>query len=101
MVFLFETKCTLRQHESLQRAIGLPHMAHFDRVERAGGLALLWDESVKVDVKDVQYYYIDVDVRGPDNIDWRFTGFYGHPDTGQRQSSWDLLRSLRRNGDVK
>jgi hypothetical protein len=25
---------------------------------------------------------------------WKFTGFYGHPDTAKRSESWDLLRHL-------
>ena len=76
-------------------------MEHFDRDGLSGGLALLWDDSIRVDVKDVQFFYIDVNITGSDDIQWRFTGFYGHPDTGQRHVSWDLLRSLRRGGDEK
>ncbi|XP_004305527.1 PREDICTED: ubiquitin-like domain-containing CTD phosphatase-like [Fragaria vesca subsp. vesca] len=34
------------------------------------------------------------DVKGPDDIWWRFTGFYRHPDNGQRHITWDILRSL-------
>ncbi|KAF5445284.1 hypothetical protein F2P56_034346 [Juglans regia] len=26
---------------------------------------------------------------------WQFTGFYGHPDTGKRRSSWQLLKMLK------
>ncbi|KAK9943102.1 hypothetical protein M0R45_008721 [Rubus argutus] len=37
---------------------------------------------------------IDVDITSPGLAPWRFTGFYGHPETRQCHLSWDLLRSL-------
>lgn len=94
LVFLSETHCTRSQHGTLPRALGLPHIAHFDRVNRAGGLALLWDDSLVVSVRQVEYFFIDIDINTSGVDSWRFTGFYGHPDTGQRHFSWDLLRSL-------
>ncbi|PRQ37048.1 putative endonuclease/exonuclease/phosphatase [Rosa chinensis] len=97
LVFLSETHCTKQQHKTLLRLVGLPHIAHFDRVDRAGGLALMWDDSISVQVRDVNRYFIDAMVKGLDNVEWRFTGFYGHPETGQRHVSWDLLRSLARD----
>lgn len=93
LVFLSETHCARNQHKTLSRALGLPHSVSFDRVNRAGGLALLWDESLVVNVRDVEYFYIDADINSGDDS-WRFTGFYGHPETGQRHLSWDLLCSL-------
>ncbi|KAL6205813.1 hypothetical protein ACLB2K_023065 [Fragaria x ananassa] len=63
MVFLSET----------QRAISFPHMACFDRVDRAGGLALLWDDSIRVLVREVNFFYIDVDVTELEDVQWRFT----------------------------
>ncbi|KAL6141328.1 hypothetical protein ACLB2K_059618 [Fragaria x ananassa] len=60
----------------------------------AGGLALLWDDLVTVKIRKVEQYFTDADVKGQDDIWWHFTGFYGHPDTGQRHITWDILRSL-------
>ncbi|KAL6208610.1 hypothetical protein ACLB2K_019559 [Fragaria x ananassa] len=71
-------------------------MACFDRVDCSVGLALLWDDSIRVSVRDVNFFYIDVDVTDLEDVQWRFTGFNGHPDTGKRHQSWDLLRSLCR-----
>ncbi|KAL0408409.1 UNVERIFIED_CONTAM: hypothetical protein Sradi_1775300 [Sesamum radiatum] len=36
----------------------------------------------------------DITVTENGKNSWRFTGFYGHPDAGQRKESWDLLRNL-------
>lgn len=52
MVFLTETHCTKEQHESLAKSVGMQHAAHFDKVGLEGGLALLWDDTVRVSVRD-------------------------------------------------
>ncbi|KAL6203228.1 hypothetical protein ACLB2K_026931 [Fragaria x ananassa] len=95
MIFLSETHCTSVQHNSLKKAIGLPNMIQVEREERSGGLVLLWDETMQVSLRSAQYFFIDVDVVSEEDIQWRFTGFYGHPDTGQRHITWDLLRSIK------
>lgn len=94
MIFLYETHCIEAQHQSLKRSIGMHNMAQFATVEQAGGLILFWDDFVKITVWETQYLYINVDVIGPDDIQWRFTGFYGHPGIEQRHLSWDLMQSL-------
>ncbi|KAL6175963.1 hypothetical protein ACLB2K_052601 [Fragaria x ananassa] len=96
MVFLSETLCTTRQHASLRRAIGFPYMVCFDRVDHAVGLALLWEDSIRVSVRAINFFYIDVDVSGLEDVNWRFTGFYGHPDTGQRQLLGSLAFSVQK-----
>lgn len=95
LVFLSETHCTKKHHETLPRALGLPHIAHFDRISRAGGVAMLWSDDVVVQIRSVEYFFIDVDIVDPGGTVWRFTGFYGHPETNQRHFTWDLLRSLK------
>ncbi|KAL6204979.1 hypothetical protein ACLB2K_022245 [Fragaria x ananassa] len=39
-----------------------------DRDGIAGGLALLWDDSVTVKIRKVEQYFIDASVKGPDDI---------------------------------
>lgn len=94
LVFLCETHCSKQQHETLPKALGFPHLARFDRVNQDGGVAMLWDDTISVHVRKTDYFFIDVDITSPRLVPWRFTGFYGHPETGQRHLSWDLLRSL-------
>ncbi|KAL6211587.1 hypothetical protein ACLB2K_016811 [Fragaria x ananassa] len=53
MFFQSETHCTNSQHLSIQAALEFPNIECFDRVDRAGGLALLWDDSSRVSVRDV------------------------------------------------
>ena len=94
LVFLSETHYTKRQHETLPKALGFLHIVHFDCINQSGGVALLWDDSVTLQIRKVDYFFIDVDVLSPGVGSWRFNGFSGHPETGQRHVSWDLLRSL-------
>lgn len=44
--------------------------------------------------------FIDVDVVSVNGPSWRFTGFYGYPNSGRRQESWDLLRTLARDNSL-
>nr|POE73448.1 hypothetical protein CFP56_08751 [Quercus suber] len=62
---------------------------------KSGGLAMLWKEGVDVRFKSCSHSHIDVVVHGEGSGGlWRTTGFYGHPITSKRQSSWKLIKSL-------
>ena len=64
---------------------------------RSGGLALLWKEGFDVRFKSSSNSHIDVVVcEGNGAQPWRAMGFYGHPDSGMRSISWNLLESLKR-----
>ena len=64
------------------------------RLNRGGGLALLWRENLKLDVLTSLERHIDtiIDFRMDDA--WRFTGFYGDPKTANWEHSWSLLKDL-------
>ncbi|KAL0292084.1 UNVERIFIED_CONTAM: hypothetical protein Scaly_2605700 [Sesamum calycinum] len=65
----------------------------YDR--RSGGLALLWQKSIEVQLQSFSSYHMDVSVRLNEVGDWwRFTGIYGEPDTGKRFEFWNLLCRL-------
>ncbi|KAL0461292.1 UNVERIFIED_CONTAM: hypothetical protein Slati_0016800 [Sesamum latifolium] len=71
------------------------HGIGVDSHGRSGGLALLWDKSVCCVLRSFSQYHIDVNVHADDDSSpWRFTEFYGEPDTSKRKSSWNLLASL-------
>ena len=75
---------------------------HFDekwvvpRVTRAGGLALLWKNTVQITVDSSSLNYCDVIVNKGKDDSWRFTGMYGVPETRRKHETWDLLRTLDR-----
>ena len=56
---------------------------------------MLWSRDIKVEVQGYLGNYIDAIVTDLElGFKWRFTGFYGNPETHCRKESWDLLRSL-------
>ena len=59
---------------------------------RSGGLAMLWERDLSVELKSYTRYHIDAVVTDPTSgFKWRITGFYGNPDTNRRKESWELL----------
>ena len=66
---------------------------HFDekwvvpRITRAGGLALLWKNSIQIDVDSFSLNYIDVIINKRKDDSWRFTGIYGMPEAGRKHET--------------
>ena len=85
LVFLMETKFSVEEMADVKRKIERSQGMIVPSVRRSGGLALLWKESVVVDVQNFSPRHIDVVVSedGGNKI-WRFTGFYGNPETSKR-----------------
>ena len=55
---------------------------------------LFWKNDVHVTIEDSHRYFIDVTLDKNREIEWRFTRFYGEPETHQRMETWNKLRSL-------
>ncbi|KAL0285526.1 UNVERIFIED_CONTAM: hypothetical protein Sangu_2775200 [Sesamum angustifolium] len=54
-----------------------------------GGLALLREKTMVIQVQYFSNTYIDATVQFGDLLDyWRFTGIYGEPEVGQRGRTW-------------
>ena len=56
-----------------------------------GGLVLFWKASINLTVEDSSKYYVDVCIDKNTEQEWRFTGFYGEPETLRRSEAWDSL----------
>ncbi|XP_075633802.1 uncharacterized protein LOC142606321 [Castanea sativa] len=66
-----------------------------------GSLALLWKSSMKVDVQTYSPRHIDAIItKEQSNKQWRFTGFYGHPEMNKHEKSWRLLEELSKKSDL-
>ena len=89
-----ETKCDHVRLEWIRVKLGFCGKLVVDCDGKKGGLCLLWDKSIDVSLLSYSRFHIDVHVSIPRGVSWRFTGMYGHPDSGQRQHSWNLLRRL-------
>lgn len=54
---------------------------------------LIWNSFMKVNINSFSERHIDASIQ--DNRgDWRFTSFYGNPETEKRRFSWELLDRL-------
>lgn len=70
------------------------------KTSKAGGLVLFWKENFKLDVQNFSKYHINAKINQNTNEEWRFTSFYGEPDTNKRHESWNRLRRLKNRGFV-
>ena len=61
---------------------------------KGGGLCLLWKSSINIQVNSFSPSHIDAVVDDNTPNAWRFTRFYGAPETSKREESWALLRRL-------
>ncbi|XP_062013995.1 uncharacterized protein LOC133730414 [Rosa rugosa] len=99
LVFLIETKMTKDQMGKLKTRLGMDGVLCVGRDEEyggaRGGLCFLWRSSIAVSYISSSFYFLNVMVTWEDGKKSRVTGFYGHPETAQRESSWDLLRLLK------
>ena len=97
MVFLMETKMRTKKMESVRDRVGFSSMFAVDCVGKSGGLGLFWGEGVKVEVQNFSHRNINAIIcHSTTNELWKFTGFYGHPNTQKRHEAWELLKHLAR-----
>lgn len=62
---------------------------------RGGGVAVVWKASYDFSVDTFSLNHIDAIVNKGKEGKWRFTGFYGEPDTFKHHESWAKLRRLK------
>ena len=71
-------------------------MFEVPRRNKAEGLVLFWKEDFKLDIETFSPNRIDTTINKNQEDEWRFTEFYGEPDTQKRNESWTKLRQLKR-----
>ncbi|KAL5564135.1 hypothetical protein UlMin_027299 [Ulmus minor] len=54
----------------------------------------MWKANCVVNVCSSSSFFIDAWISSTDILPWRFSGFYGNPDSNHRGHSWELLRRL-------
>ena len=97
LAFLIETKLVVSEMDGIKSKLDQQQGLVVPSVRRGRGLALLWRSSTKVDVQTYSPHHIDAIITDDQgNRKWRFTGFYGHPETSKREESWRLLEELER-----
>ncbi|XP_019160043.1 PREDICTED: uncharacterized protein LOC109156647 [Ipomoea nil] len=99
ILFLCETLSNASKMEQVRIKLKYENCLTVEATRRGGGLALLWNGGLDVEVVGYSNHYIDTVVRQNGNR-WRFTGFYGSPKRHQRHISWNILRYLSSLNDL-
>ena len=94
VVFLAETLADEARLDFVKDRIRFDKKFVVQRVNRGGGLVLYWKNDLLIDVVSSSLNHIDVVINKDTKEAWRFTGFYGEPETHKRQETWELLRNL-------
>ena len=94
VLFLAETLGDEARLDIVQRSINYEHKWIVPKEGREGGLVLFWKSTVNLEVIDSSQYYINTWIDRGSEHKWRFTSFYGEPDTSKRTEAWDSLRAL-------
>ena len=87
VVFIAETWTDDARLKDVKRKIQFDNMFVVPRANRGGGLVLFWKESIEVTVEGSDKNHIDAIIKRNIEDEWRFTGFYGEPDTQRRIES--------------
>ena len=93
-MFVAETWTNEARPKKIKQNLQFDHMFFVPRIHRGGGLVLYWKEVMKLTVETSSKNHIDYIIGKGSEEAWRFTGFYGEPNTHKRYESWDLLCQL-------
>ncbi|XP_042974710.1 uncharacterized protein LOC122306347 [Carya illinoinensis] len=96
LVFLIETKLRTSKFDSIKRKLGFDCCFAVEPLRKKGGLAMLWKKEYAVELVNYSQHHIHMLVtEEEDQQQWFCTGFYGHPETSKRSSTWNLLSMIR------
>jgi hypothetical protein len=83
-----ETKMQNKKCDFIRIKLGFDYMFGVDSVGRSGGLLLLWKIDCNITIQNYSRRHINAVVASKGTKPgWKFTGFYGHPDTTKRIDS--------------
>lgn len=99
-MFIAETWTDEAMLDLVQHNIDFDHKWVVPRERRGGGLVLLWKYIVNLRVVDSNKYLIDAFIKENSNNEWRFTSFYGNPDTAKRIDAWNELCRLNTHPSI-
>lgn len=86
IMFLCETKLKVKQMQEKAKRLRYQNCFAVNREGLGGGLALLWNEEVIVDIKSYSKHHVDAVVHSENGSYWRCTGIYGHPESEKKNT---------------
>lgn len=95
-----DSKLKVREAKKLNQSLGFKNAVWVDckgdGKRRFGGLGLLWEEDLEIELLSYSQNHIVVKVNESlEGKMWRFTGFYGYPEDSNKNLSWNLLLMLK------
>ncbi|KAG8650771.1 hypothetical protein MANES_07G069794v8 [Manihot esculenta] len=91
ILFLMETKALSSRMEFFHNFLHFDDCFSVNRQGLGGGISLIWKSHVSVSVVDFSSNFIDL-VVSEGNVQWRFTSYYGFPESQRRRQSSNLIR---------
>ena len=95
VVFLAETWTDEARLTRIQDRLKFKNKFVAPRRHKAGRLRIYWKEEFDLTVETFSKNHIDATINKNKIEEWRFTRFYGEPDTQLRHEAWARLRSLK------
>ena len=96
VVFLAETWTDEARLTRIQDRLKFKNKFVAPRRHKVGGLVIYWKEEFDLTIETFSKNHIDATIKKKNKTEeWRFTGFYGEPDTQLRHEAWARLRSLK------
>jgi hypothetical protein len=68
---------------------------------RRGGILMMWKREIKIVQIFAEPNFIDVRVEEGENKIWRFTGMYGEFKWADKYKTWDRLRSIYQQNNLR
>ncbi|XP_062174673.1 uncharacterized protein LOC133879886 [Alnus glutinosa] len=94
-VFLMETKMMKHKMEFLRNKLGFDSLFAVDCKGRSGGLILLWNSDVQLEIHNYSRRHINAMIQNQNKAyTWKLRCFYGHPEVGKREEGWNILRCV-------
>jgi len=81
----------------IRRKLGFDRCFAVDCKGSSGGLLLLWKFEIRLEIQNYSRRHINAVIhKGANELVWKVTCFYGHPEPAKREEAWNLLRFLSR-----
>lgn len=81
-------------------SIGFDTTFAIDSNGRSGGIGILWNNTINIEILGYFVYHIDFKILDPRSDRWRLTVVYGEAQTHLRHQTWEVLRDICGIGDL-
>ena len=99
VLFLCETKASEERMKKLTLSIGFSEHLAIGAKRKAGGVCMMWSNSL--DVKVLEFNLRTIAVKINDSLcSWALIGFYGPPYQAQQRNTWLNLHALLQSIDI-